>query len=35
MGLQEFFKGMGVILEERGFDGATKMHTECPKFQCK
>ncbi|KAG1884960.1 hypothetical protein F4604DRAFT_1952032 [Suillus subluteus] len=29
------FKGMGVILEERGYEGALKIRAECPKFQCK
>jgi hypothetical protein len=27
------FKGMGVILEERGIEGALKIQVECPKFQ--
>ncbi|KAJ8593735.1 hypothetical protein M405DRAFT_730919 [Rhizopogon salebrosus TDB-379] len=29
------FKGMGVILEERGYEGALKIRAECPKFQCE
>jgi hypothetical protein len=29
------FKGMGVILEERGIEGALKIQAECPKFQCE
>lgn len=29
------FKGMGVILEERGFDGALRIQAECPKFKCE
>jgi hypothetical protein len=29
------FKGMGVILEEHGFEGALKIRAECPKFQCE
>ncbi|OAX30645.1 hypothetical protein K503DRAFT_751027, partial [Rhizopogon vinicolor AM-OR11-026] len=28
-------KGMGVILEERGYEGALKIRAECPKFQCE
>jgi hypothetical protein len=28
------FKGMQVILEERGFVDAKKKYAECPKFQC-
>jgi hypothetical protein len=34
-GLAGVFKGMGVILEEHGFDRATKICAECPKFQCE
>lgn len=29
------FKGMAVILEERGFVGMTKLRAECEKFKCK
>jgi hypothetical protein len=28
------FKGMGVILEECGFDGALKIYAECLSFKC-
>lgn len=28
------FKGMEVILEEQGYEGALKIRAECPKFQC-
>jgi hypothetical protein len=34
-GLAGVFKGIGVILEERRFDRATKIRAECPKFQCE
>ena len=33
--LAGIFKGMGVILEERGYEGALKIRAECPKFQCE
>jgi hypothetical protein len=29
------FKGMGVILEERGYEDALKIRAQCPKFQCE
>ena len=29
------FKGMGLILEERGFEGTLKIRAECPKFKCE
>jgi hypothetical protein len=29
------FKGMGVILEERGFEGALRIRAQCPKSQCE
>jgi hypothetical protein len=29
------FKGMAVLLEERGFGEMSKMRAECKKFQCK
>jgi hypothetical protein len=33
--LSGVFKGMAIILEERGFDGALKIRAECPKFKCE
>ena len=29
------FKGMAVILQERGFEHAPKLPTQCEKFKCK
>jgi hypothetical protein len=29
------FKGMAVILEERGFGDMLKMHAKCKSFKCK
>src|ERR1700683_4122488 len=29
------FKGMAVILEERGYAGVQKLRAQCLKFQCK
>jgi hypothetical protein len=29
------FKGMAVILEERGYAGAQKLRAQCPKFRCE
>jgi hypothetical protein len=29
------FKGMGQILQERGYVGALKIRAECPKFHCE
>ncbi|KAF8237412.1 hypothetical protein L208DRAFT_1247999, partial [Tricholoma matsutake] len=28
------FKGMAIILEERGFEAAHKLHAECKSFKC-
>ena len=29
------FKGMAIILEERGYRNVQKIQAECPKFQCE